>query len=638
MTHFFVGPWLVETPINRLSCDSRVIHLEPKVLNVLLRLSETPGEVVSKEELINSVWCDTFVSEDVLTRSISQLRKVFDDDARQPRFIETISRKGYRLIALVRQVEGDGLALQKPVPSGNDLGPDPYSSRIKSAALWRLASVAAILAVTAVGCFLVLRARVRSSPHLTHATIVVLPFVNLSGNPAEEYFSDGMTEEMIAALSQAGNQSLGVIARTSAMRYKNSGKGVEQISRELQANYVLEGSVRRSGDRVRVTVQLIQAQDQTHLWADNYDAELKDVLGVQAQISEAVAQAIRVKLAERKIIPPSVDPGAYQLYLKGRYFLDRSRSPEGLRKALSYFQQAVQRDPSFARGWANVALSYELLEYVHDMSPREAHPYALAGANRAIQFDPFSAEGHLAMAYIHEHYEWNWTEANRELAHAMHLDPNFELARQWLSYGLLQRGDVEGALVEMRRAFALDPFSQRVNITLAMRMDRVGKPEAAIRQLREAVDLEPGNPVPHFELSRLYFSRHEFEKAADEELHALQLDNNLEAANHLKSVWKKRDAEEACEQTERRLLDAELRDLDARSRRGEYVSPADYAWAYTRLRDPGNTLRWLQRAFDEHATILLELRTPEFDFVRDAPQFQEWVRLVAMPTPPTRSK
>ena len=630
MTQFSIGPWLVEAPLNRLSCNSHVIQVEPKVMEVLVRLADTPGELVSKEELLRSVWRETFVSEDVLTRAVSQLRKMLEDDARQPRFIETVSRKGYRLVMPVRQLKPEKTASEDPeLARATRLRRHPPFGAYFS---WRVHYRLALMAAIGVsGAILLFRLPFRPSPPIAQATLAVLPLVNLSGDTAEEYFSDGMTEEVIATLGRAGNHGLSVIARTSAMRYKNSDKSIEQIGGELKVDYILEGSVRRSGGQVRVTTQLIQVRGQTHLWAESYNAELKDVLSVQENIGQAVAQAIRLELAERNIIPRTVDPTAYQLYLKGRYFLDRPRTPEALRKARDYFQQAVQHDPSFARAWANMALSYELLEYIGAMSPREAHPDALAAAGRAVELDASSAEGHLALAYIHEHYEWNWLAVDGELKRALELDPNYEMARQWLSYGLLCRGDTESALTEMRRAFTLDPLSPRVSITLAERLDRAGKHDEAIRQLHEAVDIEPGNSAPHFVLARLYMNQRAFENAVEEELRALELDENLEAANLLSGMRKQRGAKAAYENAETHLVYAELRDLDTRARHREYVSPAAYTWAYARLRDNENTQIWLQRAFDEHASILLELRNPAFDFLRPTPRFRQLVAAVNIP-------
>jgi len=449
MTTIWIGSWLVEAQLNRLTHNSRVVQLEPKVMQVLVCLAQQPGEVVSKEELIRTVWNHTFVSEDVLTRSVSHLRKVFDDDPRHPLFIETISRKGYRLVATVRQVDPGVIAPAPLLPADNGRGAGYHSAKRESA--WLIGAVG----VAALACAVFLFLHFKSAPPVQRATMVVLPFVNLNGDPTEEYFSDGVTEEMIAALSRAGNTSLGVIARTSAMQYKNSTKGVAQISREVHADYVLEGSVRREGNRVRISARLVQARTQTSLWSEDYDVELKNVLSVQNEISQAVAQAIRVKLTEQKIIAPSVDPEAYQLYLKGRYFLDRPRNADGLRKALNNFEQAERHDPSFARAWASIALAYEMLEYVRAMSPRESYPYALAAANRALELDAFSVEAHLAMAYIHEHYEWNWNGSASELTKALQLDPNYELARQWLSYGLLRQGDTEAAEELYRKALSI---------------------------------------------------------------------------------------------------------------------------------------------------------------------------------------
>ena len=642
VTSFRLGPWLVEAPLNRLSRNGQAIHLEPKVMQVLLRLAKTPLQVVKKDDLIRSVWTDTFVTDDVLTRSISELRKAFEDHPRQPAFIETIPKSGYRLLVLPEHTNGSPLegSLEIPATHGPPLtlpstnpGLDSEGRPVEVAPVRKpkyvIAVSAAFLGITLLSLAL---ARVWRLPVVQRRqTIAVLPFVNLSGDPAEEYLSDGMTEEVITALAQLNVDRLGVIARTSAMHYKRTTSDVQQIARELGADYILEGSIRRAGDRIRVTAQLIETHDQTHLWAQDYEAlDFNEIPGVQIKIRNAVAGALRLKTELRHGSAAGVQPEAYQLYLKGRYFLDR-RDPPSLQKALDYFQQSAARDGNFAPAWASVALSYDLLEYVRAISPRDSYPRALSAVRRALQIDSESPEAHTALAYIHEHYEWNWAEADRELTLALTLDPNYELARQWYSYELLRRGDTQRAAAEMRRALALDPVSFRVNATMAERLERAGRNDDAIQQYQAALELSPDDSAVHASLAKLYGKKGEATLAAREYRRSLQLSGNPELEKRFDELNSRNGFMAAFSIIEGQELQSSLRALELRAARGEYVSPSDYAIIYALLGDRQHALLWLQRAYQEHASIMLELDRPIFDQLRDAPQFKELIQRLGMP-------
>jgi len=440
-----------------------------------------------------------------------------------------------------------------------------------------------------------------------------------------------MTEEVITALGQTDVEHLGVIARTSSMHYKHTDSDVRQIGRELGADYILEGSVRRAGDRIRVTAQLIEAHKQTNLWSRDYEVlDFNNIPGVQMQIRNAVVESLRLKTEAKLASPASVQPEAYELYLKGRYFLDR-RDPASLQKALNYFQQSAARDGNFACAWASVALSYELLEYVRAVSPHDSYSNALSAARRAVEIDPGSSEAHTALAYIHEHYEWNWTEADHELTQALTLDPSYELARQWYSYELLQRGDLQRALAEMRRALALDPVSFRVNVSMAERLERAGRREEAIQQYLTALDLSPDDASAHTRLGELYGKKGEVILAASEYRRGLQLSGNQEMEKRFDDLNARTGFTPAFAAIEAEKFRAALRDLDVRAARGEYVSPSDYVFLYTLLGDRKQALAWLQRSYDEHASIMLELGSPIFDKIRDAPEFKEFVRRLKMP-------
>jgi TolB-like protein/DNA-binding winged helix-turn-helix (wHTH) protein/Flp pilus assembly protein TadD len=647
-------------------------------MELLILLVGKCGELVSRDEIIEKLWGrDVFIeTEHGINTAVRKIRQTLGDDPERSRFVQTVVGKGYRFVAAVsngacdtwppngsRPKNGhdkgapraDDPAARDEVPleaipngaatatwvsggghgavvsgitsSDSEKSAEAHGKRSYAAALF-----AAGTAMTVIVLLLLALARFPPPPLLNHRiTIAVLPFTNLSGDPAEEYLSDGMTEEVITSLSQVDADRLGVIARTSAMRYKHTDLDVRQIGRELGAAYALEGSIRRAGDRIRVTAQLVEARDQTNLWSQDYDSlEFNEIPGVQTQIRDAVAKALRLRTEVKLGWLASVQPEAYQLYLKGRYFLDR-RDPASLQKALDYFKKSAALDGNFARAWASVALSYELLEYVRAISPADSYPNALSAARRAAQIDPGSSEAHTALAYIHEHYEWNWTEADHELTQALTLDPSYELARQWYSYELLQRGDLQRALAEMRRALALDPVSFRVNVTMAEHLERVGRREEAIQQYLTALELSPDNADAHSRLGELYGQKGEVILAASEYRRGLQLSGNQDLENRFDDLNTRAGFKAAFSAMETAKFKASLRALDARAARGAYVSPADYALIYALLGDRKQGLEWLQRAYDEHASIMLELSSPIFDKIRDAPEFKEFVRRLRMP-------
>jgi TolB-like protein/DNA-binding winged helix-turn-helix (wHTH) protein/Flp pilus assembly protein TadD len=666
--------------------NGHVLKLEKIPMELLILLISKQGELVCREDIIEKIWGrHVFIeTEHGINTAVRKIRQTLGDDPERPRFVQTVVGKGYRFVAAVSSgatntspsngtqlKSGDGNGVPsadeadeaatrgepppEAIPNGvitaspissdgrgavlpATTGPKPERRLLKSTEArgrrWYTSALfAAGTAATIIALLLLALARLPRPPLLNHRiTIAVLPFANLSGDPAEEYLSDGMTEEVITALGQVNAGRLGVIARTSAMHYKHTDSNVRQIGHELGADYILEGSVRRARDRIRVTAQLVEARDQTNLWSQDYEVlEFNEIPGVPTQIRDAVAKALRLKTEAKLGSPASVQPEAYQLYLKGRYFLDR-RDPESLQKALDYFQQSAARDGNFARAWASVALSYDLLEYVRAISPRDSYPRALSAATRAVQIDPESAEAHTALAYIHEHYAWNWTEADRELTHALTLDPNYELARQWYSYGLLHhRGDAQRAVEEMRRALALDPVSFRVNVTMAERLERAGQHDEAIRQYVTALELSPDDAGVHSRLGELYGKKGDVILAATEYHRSLQLSGNQELEKRFSDLNARAGFSTAFSAIEAERFRTSLHALDVRAARGEYVSPSDYAFLYARLGDRKQALEWLQRAYEEHASIMLELDSAIFDKIRDAPEFKELVRRLKMP-------
>jgi TolB-like protein/DNA-binding winged helix-turn-helix (wHTH) protein/Flp pilus assembly protein TadD len=651
-------------------------------MELLILLVGRHGELVSRDEITAKLWGrDVFIEAELgINTAVRKIRHALGDDPERPRFVQTVVGKGYRFVAalntaandpsrwygaqsrnghdnggpsadeaatrdeLLLETFSDKFATATPESNSghrtvlpSTRGSDSDGRLLKSAGRggrrWYAAPLfAAGTAATATALLLLALAHVERPPLFNHRmTIVVLPFANLSGDPAEEYVSDGMTEEVITALGQVNAEHLGVIARTSAMHYRHTESDVRQIGHELGADYVLEGSIRRAGDRIRVTAQLVGARDQTNLWSQDYEVfDFNEIPGVQTKIRDAVAKALRLKMEAKLGSPASVQPEAYQLYLKGRYFLDR-RDPISLQKALDYFQQSAARDGDFARAWSSAALTYELLEYVRAIRPIDSYPNALSAARRALQIDAESSEAHTALAYYHEHYEWNWAEADRELTHALALDPSYELARQWYSYELLVRGDTQRAVEEMRRALALDPVSFRVNVTMAERLDRAGRHDEAIQQYVTALELSPDDVGAHSRLGELYGKKGDVILAATEYRRSLQLSGDQKLEKRFDDLNARTGFTAAFTAIEAERFRASLHALDVRAARGEYVSPSDYAFIYAALGDRKQALDWLQRAYDEHASIMLELGSPVFDKIRDAPEFKELVHRLKMP-------
>ena len=453
---FQVGRWLVQPKLNCISGNGKAAHVEPKAMQVLVYLAEHAGEVMPKERIIQAVWADTFVTDDVLTRAVSELRHVFEDNPHEPHFIQTIPKGGYRLMAPVEPVA--------PV----------YDRRTEDAA--RRAALQKRIALATGGAMLVILAMVlglniaglrdrlfpRPAPPAGKVRLVVLPFENLSGDPEQEYFSDGMTEEMTAHLGRLSPERLGVIGRASAMTYKGRKKTISEIGKELRVHYVLEGSVRRAGDRVRVTAQLIEVGDQTHVWAQTYDRDVASILGLQADVARAVAHEIQIKLTPQAqtslATPRAVNPEAYRLYLIGR-FLWNKRTEEGLKNAIDHFQRALEIDPAYAPAYAGLADSHLMLSDFGFLPPKEAIPKGKAAAQKALEVDESLAEAHASLAIAYLEYDWDWPACEKEFKRAIELNPNYATAHLWYSEYLSTTRRQAEAMAEAQRAQQLDPLS-----------------------------------------------------------------------------------------------------------------------------------------------------------------------------------
>ena len=426
------------------------LKLKPITMELLLLLVERRGELVTREQIVQRIWGkDVFLDTDnSINAAISRIRQVLRDDAEQPHFIQTVTGKGYRFVAPV--VEGNPAAVDA-VTAVPIIAPEPLVSQTicdghvpKAAAprLWPSLLGIFIVLIVGLGVYFQSRSHARPLPSSGRLMLAVLPFENLTGDVSQDYFSDGMTEEMITELGGLNPEHLGVIARTSVMSFKHNPKPLDQVGRELGVQYVLEGSVRRSADQVRVTAQLIRVQDQTHLWARQYDRELKDLLKLQSEIAGEISQEIETALGSNRHSTPLIRPllspqelEAHDLYLKGQYFWNK-RTGEGLERAITYFEQAITKDPKYARAYAGLANSYALIGGYTGVQRPEFVTNSKTAALRALQLDPSLPEVHTTFALVAENYNLDWQTAEKEYRRAIILNPNYSTAHHWYAENL----------------------------------------------------------------------------------------------------------------------------------------------------------------------------------------------------------
>lgn len=516
---YVFGEFRLDTRQRALFRGQELVALTPKCIETLLFLVERCGQIVDKKEILDAVWPETFVEEVSLARNVSLLRKALSGDQDGHAFIETIPKRGYRFVAPV-EIENVPSSQREfvPIPESHSLRIPPAQRR--PSFLRRLVGMLA-LGVICGGVLGWIYFRQRSAQH--HPVIVVLPVENLTGDATRDYVADGLTEELIAKLGSLGSEKLGVIARTSAMAYKNSHKTVLQVGRELRVDYVIESSVRQWGDRVRITIQLVRVRDQSHLWAKDYDDSAQDLLTIEEEIARDVANEMEVRLTATPTNSPHrthpINREAYEAYLLGRYFWSK-RGLANFQKAIDYFQQAIQIDPKYAAAYAGLADAYSDQGYWGG-TPNEAIPKAKAAAARAIELDESSSEAHDALAGIADAYDWDWTKGETEHRRALALNPNNAAAHLEYASHLVDIGERQKAREEVRKAQSLDPLSPFFRAAGGLMLYFAGYREEGIQQNLKAVELAPDFLVPHLNLSEFYFDMgnydqgiHEYEKGS----------------------------------------------------------------------------------------------------------------------------
>ncbi len=471
------GEFELDSAAFELRRKGKPVRLERKPLEFLLLLVSRKGELVSRDEIAQKLWGDgVFVDTNMAINAVVRKARVaLRDDAENPKFLLTIPSKGYRFVATVTEkeppqavIENAGAGTITPPEPPAPIPNPPAASWWRS---WKTWTVVGILGLVAVVWVL---SRVPPSPKPTAHRIMlaVLPFKNLSGDPSQEYIVDGLTEEILTDLGRMSPAQMGVIARTSAMAYKNTDKTISQIGKELGVDYVLEGSVRTEDGKARVSAQLIRVSDQTHLWAKHYDRDLTKLLEIEDELGQNMAQQVRLKLSPQRETEFSkmrtANPDAYDLYLKGRYYWNQ-RTPAGMKQSIAYFQQAIAKDPEFALAYAGLAEAYNLSYNFGLYSAQESSLQAKAAANKAIELDPTIAEAYAALGKVKSHYDFDFPGAQREFLKAIELNPNSASAHFFYANSyLLPMGRIPEAIAENKKALELDPLSIPMNNFLGL--------------------------------------------------------------------------------------------------------------------------------------------------------------------------
>ena len=626
---FRVGRWVVRPGLNTVSQNGTSTRLEPKVMEVLVCLTSQPGEAVSKETILGTVWPDTFVSDDVLIRSVSELRRVFEDDPREPRFIETIPKRGYRLVAPVTPMNGDIF------PADGAAAPAVDREK-RTRRHWKVAWVSVVGLILLCGLFIGFNASTlrghffgEGSPPIH--SIAVLPLKNLSDDPSQKYFASGMTEELITDLSQIS--ALKVISRTSSEVYEDTHKSLPEIARELNVDAVIEGSVERSGNRVRITAQLIYAPQDKNLWARSYDRNLQDALALQGTLANAIADEIRIQVAPREQArlktPTSVSITALDNYLEGNYHLHRTGrgfGDEETRKAQEYFQRAIDEAPSFVPAYIGLAYAHNLILSSLSLYRPSPQDYNLkkAAAQKALELDPDSPEVHEVLANL-ACDDWNWSKAEAELRRSIALNPNRAESHDALGYFMIALGRPDEGVKELQNAQELDPNNDH----LANFYFYQGKYDEAIRLTEHDLARQPDDGSAHYGQYQTYALAGNYTEAINELEEALKLYGFPDLIPALDDTFRKDGFKAAI-----RMHASVLENLQKNQK---VYLPGMLAETYSLAGDKDRAFYWLEDAYRHKYSLgadggLLWLKgNPFFVPLQSDPRFTDLVRRVGLP-------
>ena len=602
-----------------LSRAGHRLRLERKPMELLILLAEREGQLVKREEIIEKIWGKDFFfdAENGINNAIRKIRSALNDDSEQPRFVETTVGKGYRFVAPVEHV------------AKTCTSPDPAPEGIRRwlGSGWRLAWISGLVAIALVAAAFAFNAagvrnwNIGGGVPPIHS-IAVLPLENLSGDTNQEYFADGMTDALITDLAQIG--SLRVISRTSAMHYKGSHQPLPEIARELNVDAVVEGSVIRSGNRVRITAQLLEARSDRHLWAKAYDRDIREIVSLQQDVADSIISEIQPKLRAQVSATVSrkrqVDPEAYDDYLRGLYFWHKFNEA-GTRRAVEYFQESIRKDPSYAQGYAGLAHAYH--ESAYYVRPMDIMPKAKEAAEKALQLDDALADAHAALGWVKWIYDWDWPAAEKEFQRAIQLNPGHAISHGMYALYLDSLGRFEEAFRERQIATEIDPVALGLISNAAAHFRSMRQYERAIAEDRRALDMDPSFAMAHGGLALAYIGKGMYEESIKEMEREARFDGEPDLAETMGRAYARGGYKGA--------LKGRLKYYKDRRLAGSYVAFSQEAEAHALLGNGDLALQALEKAYAEREDMTDLNVDPTWDNVRSDPRFQELLRRVGLP-------
>ncbi|HXV64876.1 MAG TPA: winged helix-turn-helix domain-containing protein [Vicinamibacteria bacterium] len=587
---FRFGLFELDRTRGELRREGRRVPIQDQPLRLLELLVERAGGTVGRDEIRNALWPETVHVdfEAGLNAAVRRLREALDDSATNPRYVATVPRRGYRFIAPV----------ETSIASSRKRWP------------WLLAASVLVVGVLA------LAVRIFVAP-AGPIRVAVLPFENLSQDPSQDFLADGLTEELITELATKSSEQLAVIARTSVLPYKGRSKTAREVGAELDVDFLLEGSVRSDGKKLRIAARLVRGSDEASVWSADFERELDRLIATQREIASEVARAMAVRLVPEERKPP--DAQAYELFLRGRFFLNQ-RSQDGFSAALSSFEAAVARDPSFAAGYVGLAETHALLGNYDFLEPADAYSAAIQPITRALELDPDLADAHLVLAYLKDAYQWDWEAAEREYRRAVESNPNLARAHHWLGGFLSSRGRHDEAIASTRRALELDPLSLIVHTELAWQLFFARRYEDAIEQCRRTIELDRDFLPAVDSLKWILIVAGRQEEAGEAFIRVMELEG---------------ESAESLAQARVALQEEGIGALLRRSVEATRARPAyDVAIDYATLGEVDRALEWLERAYAKGETDLADIRVdPRLDPLRQRAAFEEIAKRVESPRP-----
>lgn len=642
-----------------LSRSGQRVALEPKALRVLTLLVRRAGHLVDKRELLESVWPDSFVEENTLTRTITILRRELGDSSRDSKIIETVPTRGYRFIAPVTALEeedrttapnsealtvpmngqriGSESSLPSQPPGLRPLGEQHdqtqaaeivrgqtnwHAGKWLLARRWLLLGAASFLVLVAGTTYILTRSGPADAKPPKITSLAVLPLKNLSGDPGQEYLADGMTEEVIGRLAMI--RGLRIISRTSVMQFKDTHLSAPEIAHQLGVDALVEGSVIREGNRIRVHAQLIRGSTDEHFWSESYDRELGNALTLESDVAQSIAQKVEVTVTgeerARLVTARSVSPEVYESYLKGLAAEGNSRAE--VERKIAWFDEAIRKDPTFAPSYVGLAGAYTNLGTVFvGAPPAETRPRVISAAQKALELDPGLADAHVELASIYMR-QWKWAEAEAEYRRALDLNPNDAVAHEGFSDWLLCHGRTEEALAWARRARDLDPLGSSGH-AIGWTLFNAHRYDEAIREFRDVLTVRPDDRLPLWPLGWALIGNHQADKAIPELEEAVSVTNRSPGVISA-LIWAYAHAGRRADAL--RLLG----ELKKRQQTG-YVPAGAFVHAYLGLGDNDEAFTWFERAYREQSNILIYIKVfPLYDPLRGDPRFQDLVRRVGL--------